>query len=220
MLGTGSWKRMITGSHAPQRPSWITPLRHELSEPAAKDASPVVEITRPSPILMPPEAGLAKDAARPRVTDAPPAPSAPSERELLLAREVESLRAQLAVAEANVVQARSAALAILEPEVVELACAIAERIIDREMTTDGKILARWAREGLAALGDPRDAAIAIAPDLAAHAEAAELSAIAPIVTDHALPPSHCEVRAGASAIEIGAPARVAAMREDLGGDKL
>jgi hypothetical protein len=220
MLGTGSWKRMVTGSHTP-KPSWITPPRQEqAAEQAAKEALAGAAMTAPVPIVIAPEVPPSKTPPRPPVSVPPPASIAASERELALTREVESLRAQLAATRAEVAQARNAVLAILEPEVVELACAIAERIIDAEVATDGALFSRWAREGLAALGDPTNATIAVAPDLARNAEAAQLSAIAPLVTDQALPPGHCEVRAGAAAIEVGARARVAAMRETLGGDKL
>lgn len=223
MLGTGSWKTtVILGENqAPRKPSWITPLAPDGPGFPPVDPTPLLEIMAPPPVtsareLQRAEASLPGASAEATGPASPGGAVAPREETIALTREIEALRAELARARAEVEGAKQWAIEAIEPEVVKLACVIAERIVDAEIERDGALLARWVREGLDALGNPRGAVIAIAPDLAARSDASALAAIAPVETDPALAPAHCEVRAGASVIEVGPGARVAAIADDLG----
>ena len=49
---------------------------------------------------------------------------------------------------------------------IELAVAIAERVVGKELTTSPSIVVDWAREGLATLGGDRVASLSVSPDVA------------------------------------------------------
>jgi len=125
-----------------------------------------------------------------------------------LTREMETLRGRV--------------LAASEPELVRLACAVAARVVSREVRVDPALLAAWAREAVAALEGREGAAVVVAPDVAARvpaeAWAQSLGSDHAITVDPSLPPGAVAVRAGASTIDVSAPGRLAAVAADLFAD--
>lgn len=122
-----------------------------------------------------------------------------------LTREMETLRERV--------------LAASEPELVRLACAVAARVVGRELRVDPAVLASWAREAVAALDGREGAAVVVAPDVAARvpaeAWAHSLGSDHAVTVDPSLPPGAMAVRAGASTIDVSAAGRLAAVGDDL-----
>jgi flagellar biosynthesis/type III secretory pathway protein FliH len=146
-----------------------------------------------------------------------------------LAAEHTALVARLArLTEANDALARDAetvrerVLAASEPELVRLACAVAGRVVGRELRTDPALVVLWAREAVAALDGHEAAAVVLAPDVEAsvpsEAWARSLGADHAITVDPTLPPGAVSVRSGASTVDVGAAARLAAVTGDLFAD--
>jgi flagellar biosynthesis/type III secretory pathway protein FliH len=127
--------------------------------------------------------------------------------------EIAHLRESLTHAIAEASRARREALAASERDLVELAIAIAEQIVGRELAIDPSLLARFAKEGLDALAEPDEAVIAISPDLAAvvprEAWVAALGKL-PII-DESLPRLGCEVRAKHGRVSASVGARLTAV---------
>ena len=107
-----------------------------------------------------------------------------------------------------------------EGELVKLAVAIGERIARQELRTDPKIVLGWVREAIDMSTAKDNVIVALSPDLAATLAPSDWEAIAVgsvrVETDASLAPLHCEVRAGASAVEVSVAERVAAMSRELG----
>jgi flagellar biosynthesis/type III secretory pathway protein FliH len=150
-------------------------------------------------------------------------------RHAALAAEHATLVARLArLTEANDALARDAetvrerVLAASEPELVRLACAVAGRVVGRELRADPALVVSWAREAVAALDGHEAATVVLAPDVEAavpaEAWARSLGADHAITVDPTLPPGAVSVRSGASTVDVGAAARLAAVTGDLFAD--
>ena len=117
---------------------------------------------------------------------------------------------------------RERVLAASEPELVRLACAVAERVVGRELRVDPALVTAWAHEAITAIDGREGVAVAVAPDVAASvpagAWAQTLGSGHALTIDPALAPGTVAVRAGASAIDVGAAARLAAVGDDLYSD--
>jgi len=106
---------------------------------------------------------------------------------------------------------RQRVVAASEPELVRLACAVARRVVGRELRADPAVDAAWAREAVAALDGHEHIEVAVAADVAAHVPAEAWSRApgppAHPVVDPALAPGEVAVRAGAASVAAGAGAR-------------
>jgi hypothetical protein len=134
---------------------------------------------------------------------------------------LEALRRALTLAVADAARARRDALAASEADLVALAAAVAQQIVGREIRLDPGLIAGWAREGVAALGEQDEVVVAIAPDLAELVPAATWSAALPgsaaPVIDPSLPPSGCEIRGRYGRVDAGVNARIGAVLAALEG---
>jgi hypothetical protein len=114
---------------------------------------------------------------------------------------------------------RGAVLAASEGELVRLACAIAERVIGRELTLDPAVVLAWAREGIAALSTGEAPHLAVSEDVGALLSDPALSdavaALATFEVDRSLPSFACEVRTRTCRIDASLAGRLASVAEDL-----
>jgi hypothetical protein len=133
---------------------------------------------------------------------------------------LEALRGALTLAVADAARARRDALAASEADLVALAAAVAQQIVGREIRLDPGLIAAWAREGVAALGEQDEVVVAIAPDLAELVPAATWAAALPgsaaPVIDPSLPPSGCEIRGRYGRVDASVNARISAVLAALG----
>jgi flagellar assembly protein FliH len=131
-----------------------------------------------------------------------------------------ALRATIAAQTAAIVEIRRAILAASEPEIVRLACAVAQRVARRELTIDPSLVTDWVREAIGGLDDAEPQTLVVAPDFAQAVDLASLSAafpsIASVEVDPALSSMRCEIRTRASRIDASLEARLAAVVMDLG----
>ncbi len=117
---------------------------------------------------------------------------------------------------------RERVLAASEPELVRLAFAVAERVVGRELLIDPTLVTAWAHEGIDAIEGRDGVVVTVAPDVAASVPAGAwtqtIGSGHVLTIDPALAPGTVAVRAGASAVNIGAAARLAAVSDDLNSD--
>jgi flagellar biosynthesis/type III secretory pathway protein FliH len=137
-----------------------------------------------------------------------------------LREENAALRRQIVEQALLTARMRRDVLEASEGELLKLAVAIGERIARQELRTDPKIVLGWVREAIDVSTTKDNVIVALAPDLAATLAPSDWEAIAVgpvrVETDASLAPFHCEVRAGASAVEVNVAERVAAMSRELG----
>jgi flagellar assembly protein FliH len=109
-----------------------------------------------------------------------------------------------------------------ERQVVELALAIARKIIHREAALDGDLLLAMARVALDRLADTASATIRLHPEdhaaVAAHGGAAGGHAVE-IVADPAVRRGGCVVQSALGAIDVGAAAQLDELTRALLGDE-
>lgn len=136
---------------------------------------------------------------------------------------LEALRGALTLAVADAARARRDALAASEADLVALAAAMVQQIVGREIRLDPGLIAGWAREGIAALGEQDQVVVAIAPNLAELVPAATWAAALPgstlPVVDPSLPVSGCEIRGRYGRVDAGVSARIAAVIAGLEDDR-
>lgn len=154
----------------------------------------------------------------------PEAPEGPPVADMLaridaLEVEGEALRAALDAARAEIAKTAAAAtrvqqslVADAEPELLSLALAVASRIVGAEIATRPETVARWLHEELATcpLGPPVE--VHVSPDVAEHAPGGPAPSW---IVDRSLPKSTCEIRAGASLVEVSPSSRLRAVLEAL-----
>jgi flagellar assembly protein FliH len=134
---------------------------------------------------------------------------------------VDSAAMQDRVAEMAVTMARLRrdVLEASEPELVQLALSIAERVVGRELAADPGLLVGWAHEAVQALAAKDEVVIAIAKDVASRVPAQSWEAMGPdirVLTDPALGLGAVEVRAPEAVVEAGARARLTSVALALG----
>ncbi|MBM4358933.1 MAG: hypothetical protein FJ096_12585 [Deltaproteobacteria bacterium] len=166
-------------------------------------------------------------AAMAAATPAPPGVTAPAAPTRDYEGELAAKDATIARLEEKLVQLATSAertrrqvLETCEGDVVELAVAIAERIVGREVGGDPSLYARWVHDALTRLADQSDLVVLVSPDvLAAVPKSAWQDAagrpLLPTI-DPKLPAGSCEVRSTVSRIDGSAGARVRAVVEALG----
>lgn len=128
-----------------------------------------------------------------------------TERFDTMARTMESLRVQ--VLEAS------------EPQLVELAMAVAGRVVGRELQTDPTTVAGWAREAVELFVTREGLVVSVAPDLASQvppeAWASALATPHTLVVDPSRAPGSASVHAGSAEAGVGVVERMASVREAL-----
>lgn len=161
-------------------------------------------------------------------------PSADAAAVVALEAELSAMEAALAdLAEKNrVLEAQLATMALsaetvrrqlyegCERSAVELAVAVAERIVGRELHSDPGIVVSWIRQALEVLSDGEDLEVRVARDVFESVSAETWQAvgggrIVPIV-DPKLGPGSCEVTSAVSRIDQSLGVRVRAVVDALG----
>lgn len=140
-----------------------------------------------------------------------------AEADLAAARD-EIATALVAVAEAQQARARAAeqTLEDAETELVKLALGIAERVVGSELSSSPALIARWAREALAASTFGEELVVAVSADVAIAVESSEWEDLAPrLTTDASLPLSTCELRDGKTTVTVGSAERLELVAEQL-----
>ncbi len=208
-----------------------------LARPSARP--PMPELPKPPPLpsfdlasligqgagdTAPAESGELHDAPRPPSDTAPPygAPAAtpptdPRPPDSAVFEVVERLERSLA----DIVTLRSRVLADTERQLVELATAIARRVVGQELRTHPKLIADLAREGIESLAERDHVTVRIGAILDEETLASLLEALhaqAPdcqVVFDRALGPGGCLVEADLGHVDQSLEARLAHIVESL-----
>jgi len=219
--GVDAWPwEPVTDPPSPRRPSWLAPPLHAKS-PTARDGTVQEADLPPNDELLTVPAG----GGLPRLTPEPPSesgtfvaaaslPPYPDLRD-----ENAELRAQVRSTLEATRRLRSEILRATEPEILRLACAVAERVARAELTARPSLVVEWVREAVDALASADSIVIAIAPDVAALVDETTLSSVHPNVTkvevDRALEGMACEVRTRVSRVDASLEARLATIVEAL-----
>lgn len=203
---------------APQDPTPAPPPDDDREPPSISAAMPIAEERRAT-VAPPTEAPVA-----PETTPAPRASRSPSvaprsTRGTELAIENAALRTQLADLAFTIARLRRDVVQSAEPELVRLACAVAVRAVGRAVDADPALYVAWVRDAIAELPTRIDVTIAVSPDVAAALPPEAWDGLgAAIEVDDSLGRARCEVRAGASSIEVSAEGRAEAVAAHLGVD--
>lgn len=151
-----------------------------------------------------------------RVSVAPRPIEEPSVEETLLRQENDALRRTLVAALDALARARQQLMESSEPEMVKLACAVAERIVGRELTTDPALVVGWVHEAAAAMGTREEVTIVCGAHFAAMMPEGALGAF-DMTVDGALAPDACEVRTDVSTTVVSAATRASAVVDHVTG---
>jgi hypothetical protein len=206
MLAAPAWLTPSDPAVAPL-PSWIA---QPLPDPTgSQELASARASTPPHSVVL----SSFPPVRAPRISVRLPEPSYPD-----LGEENAQLRVQLAELLTTMGRFKRDVLEASEHELVKLACAIAERVVGREVGADPTLILAWAREAIEALGPGEEVTVFVAPDLAATLAGADLQATGiRIETDTALGTAKCEVRTRASVIDASVMGRVDAVRQELTG---
>ena len=202
-------------------PSWMAPRRASQAIPAVRSSTrpPAAEEAMP-----PPE-------STPTPIEAELAPASQHEVKIAIFEEEESpeidalrlqnaqLETALAEAIAENTRMRKEILAASEKELVKLAIAIAEQVVDGELAIDPDLPIKWAKKAIDQLATDDEITIAISPEvepLVSREKWLEFVPNAVIVVDASLKPGHTQVRAGATRLGAGAVDRMHAALEAIG----
>ncbi len=131
-----------------------------------------------------------------------------------------ALRERVGALSSSLTTTRSAVLEASEPELVQLALAIAERVVGRELSTSPALVAEWAREALACLSSRENATVTVSSDVAATVPTEAWSAVgvtSSVAVDSSWPAGSCVARSGASSADASLGARLSAVRDALDG---
>ncbi len=140
-----------------------------------------------------------------------------------LAEKNRALETQVATMALSAEKVRRQLFEGCERSAVELAVAIAERIVGRELRTDPGVVVQWVRQALEALSDGEDLEVRVARDVFESVPAETWQAvgggrIVPIV-DPRLGPGSCEVTSAVSRIDLSLSKRVRAVVDALGASE-
>ncbi len=224
-------------------PSWLSPRREPVNASGplgpAREPGSSSKILRAAPRPLPDvdaeragEAELAGVSAVPALHHAQlPSPIAPLVIErlpegALSADEARALRAELEAARATIAE-NAIAMASLrreildasESDLVQLATAIAERIVRREVRVDPELIARWAQEGLGALGEHDELTVVISSDVAKTLPEERFRQLlgdgVALRVEPDLPAGSCEVRGRHGRYDASVDSRMAAILDAL-----
>lgn len=227
-----TWLR--PGAGTPQRrPSWlagrmppspVSPIETSLPPPRLPSLPP--SIPAPTISAFPRSLGDSDVIFAPRVIPSDLVPRGEIEHRdaelAALKAELEQARASNAALATALATERRRVLEASEPALVGLALAIAKRAVGGALAIDPSPLAGWAREAIDALPPKATFVVAVASDVADRVpesawEEARLGGHE-LVRDPSLAPGTCEIRSGATTIEVGAAARLGAVGEAIGAE--
>jgi flagellar biosynthesis/type III secretory pathway protein FliH len=131
---------------------------------------------------------------------------------------METLRAALAESMRECSRLRRHILQESEQELVELALAIAEQVVGRELQANSSFVFAQAKEGIALLASKEPVTIAISPVLAEQipAETWEAQCGVTVEVDPGLANQHVEVKSGLGRVDVGTSARILAVAKTVG----
>lgn len=220
------------GASAPNvaRPRWLDSQPAPMS-PRPLEGFPVNGERAATAAEVPTPSERASGVDEPDATHEPPLPPALEPEALAPARDYEgeiaaleadlsTLRQQVLKLATSAERTRRQVLEACESDVVELAAAIATRIVARELASCPTIYAQWTREALSKLAEQSDLSVLVSADVfeAVPSEAwanAAGEGFTPKV-DPKLAPGSCEIRSSVSRIDGSATARIRAIVEALG----
>jgi flagellar assembly protein FliH len=136
-----------------------------------------------------------------------------------LREENATLQGRVAEMAVTMARLRRDVLEASEPDLVQLAISIAERVVGRELASDPQLIVSWAREAIQALASKNEVVIALAKDLLSQVptEAWEGVGFAhAIQADLELAAGTIEVRAPGAVVGAGAQARLDSVAQALG----
>jgi hypothetical protein len=204
---------------APRNPSWLArkafSTRPPSPRPPALPALPVIETSESFPAEH-------ESAVLPKAEPPAPPPSVDLGMAAALAQLAEenaALRTKVAEMAASMARLRRDVLEASEPELVNLAMTISERVVARELATDPALVVAWAHEAIQTLAAQDEVVIALARDVAQQVPPDAWNAIEVehrVTTDPLLPSGTIEVRTPEGAIVDGPRARLGAVSEALG----
>jgi flagellar assembly protein FliH len=130
---------------------------------------------------------------------------------------METLRKALAETMSECVRLRRQILTEAEPELVELAIAIAERVVGRELRVDPSFVYAQVKEGISLLASKEPISLAISPALADQipVETWEAQCAVAVQVDPNLVHSSVEVRSGLGRVDVGTSARILAVAKAI-----
>ncbi len=221
-LDTDHAWRSRKGAAAPTTPSWLAPPLESQTFVVARAVTPL-----PEPPSQPekvqdeaPAAIAATDSQELAYPDLREENVALRDRVAGLDDQLAAVHRQLEAQAVAFSELRRGVLLASEPELVRLACVIAERITRRELTLDPTLAVAWAREALEALGTAEPPLLALAPDLAALLDEPTLRKALPglarVEVDATLSAMRCEVRTRSSRVDASLEARLGSIADDLG----
>lgn len=221
-------------SHPPAAPSWSSDHDRNATNVPSWMAPRAEEEPVPTPVPAPPEgvrrgsppsiddleaaaaeAALYDQATRLSLPPMTPPPAVDTQVAAAMA-ELEQTRAQLAAALAEAEQFRRQVLEASERQLVELALAISERVVGRELVQDPSLIAAWAREGIQALAGQGPISVRVSSDVKATLENCGDQASLSVEVDEALPPASCCLTGNLGAVDASLTARLDAVADALG----
>lgn len=213
----------------PTPPAWMAPGNTNEDASNTEDDLRVImtKMSSVRPRSIPPDGRL--PSIRPLAGDlhdleggALRAPSLPALE--ALSAELEARTAELQEVVQNAAEAvraaRRQAIETSEDSLVRLACAIAKRVIGRELEIDPTLVRNWVREGMTALAAEDEVEIRVAPGLATHLGVldGEITgrAHADVIVDEKLLAMQIEIVGRYGRVAAGLEARLAAVSDALG----
>lgn len=203
----------------PALTSWASPETRRRSTRAPKNSVSI-------PVTMPNLSGL-RAPPIPIIEDdqgcspsGPPANEPDPELAAEIGAHIEELTGGLEAARASVERSRRDLLAHSERDVVQLAVAIAKRVIGRELSLDPELIAGLARDGIKALG-AEDSVTCAVSSKTAHAlgvlgEWAPNKTRVDVIVDPSLGDGDCQIRGQFGSVDAGVEARLDAIIGLLG----
>ncbi|MFO0676826.1 MAG: FliH/SctL family protein [Polyangiaceae bacterium] len=210
-------------------PSWLAPPPASRAS-TASPSSATVPVVPHVPSVVP--AGVPREFTAIAADDVPPESIADSgapdlEAENRALREsVEALRLlldakerELVALSASVVTALKEARRSAEPEIVRLALAVAERVVEDVLVTDPTTVVTWVRKGLAAIEQSETLFVTVGPELGSLVPRGAFDDVAKNVVVTIAPgeaPFALRLTTAHGCIDLGAEARLAAVTEAVG----
>lgn len=196
-----------------RQPSWISRKPIPTRPPPPASSAP---LPAEAPAPEAPELRSLPEVTPPPVFEPDPEMVAEIEQ---LRRDNAALQSRIADMAVTMARIRRDVLEASEPELVQLALSIAERVVRRELSADPGLLVTWAREALQALAAKDEVVIALAQDNSSQVPAeawAGLGVEHRVETDPALASGSVEVRTREAVVAAGADAQLKSVAEALG----
>lgn len=211
------------GADTTSLPSWMAPRAEEEPLPTpppapSRPAGAVVASAIDDPEAAAAEAALYDQATRLSLPPMTPPPSIAPEVTAALEAELDRTREQLAAALAEAERFQRQVLEASERQLVELALAISERVVGRELSLDPTLVAAWAKEGIRALAGQGSISMRVSADVKASLDKympGDASSVS-VDVDDALPPASCRLQGSLGAVDASLAARLDAVADALG----